>query len=280
VPFTSVGEYLHKLRALTECTERAEAGAGGGGGEGKAVVPAPVGRSVILLAAAVSDFYVPEEELSEHKIQSDGDGDGAGDGAGAGGAGGLVLRLRPVPKTLFALRTQWAPSACIVSFKLETDPGILIKKAWGAVEAYGVDAVVANVLETRYSEVTMVRRPGGGGEGEGDGDGGRGGAAGGGGGASPPRRIRIHDDGAVLIDAVVPVRSALGTSSAATTVIAAPEAASGAPGTATGPSSSSSSASTTASVGQAQPLEDALVGEIVALHAEHMRRKGAEAGLK
>jgi hypothetical protein len=82
----------------------------------------------------------------------------------------------------------------------------------------------------------------------------------------------------VLIDAIVPVRSALGISSAATTVIAAPEAASvAASWTATGPSSSSSS-TTTASVGQAQPLEDALVGEIVALHAEHMRRKGAEAG--
>jgi hypothetical protein len=78
------------------------------------------------------------------------------------------------------LRSSWAPDAFVVSFKLETDEGILVKKvrerriskrlahAWtarlrlarlqaaGAVERYGVHAVVANILETRKEVVTLV----------------------------------------------------------------------------------------------------------------------------
>ena len=97
LPFTSVDEYLHLLRAA--CVALAAAGP----------------RALLYLAAAVSDFFIPEHELSTHKIQSGG-GDGARGGGGTGGGGGgtgdgggggdggLELHLRPVPKLLAAIK--------------------------------------------------------------------------------------------------------------------------------------------------------------------------------
>jgi hypothetical protein len=37
---------------------------------------------------------------------------------------------------------EWAPDAFVVSFKLETDEDLLIPKAVGALNTYGVHAVV------------------------------------------------------------------------------------------------------------------------------------------
>lgn len=76
---------------------------------------------MLYLAAAVSDFFVPPSELMEHKIQSGQHSDG------------LHLHLKPVPKCLALLRERWAPHAFTVSFKLETDPDMLLKKATGAL---------------------------------------------------------------------------------------------------------------------------------------------------
>lgn len=136
VPFASVGDYMHLLRAA--CRAMAPAGHDG----------------VVLLAAAVSDFYVPFPELGEHKIQS---GFGAGvPGGGGGGGGALQLTLQPVPKALGALKRRWAPHAAVVSFKLETDPALLLPKAAAALDRYGMDGVVANLLPTRYQQVTLV----------------------------------------------------------------------------------------------------------------------------
>ncbi|KAF4646786.1 hypothetical protein FOL47_005662, partial [Perkinsus chesapeaki] len=66
-----------------------------------------------------------------------------------------------VPKILGRLKSSWCPESLVVSFKLETDPKILFDKASGAIKKYGVDAVVANVLESRYKELWIVRGPGG-----------------------------------------------------------------------------------------------------------------------
>ncbi len=102
------------------------------------------GSSVLFyLAAAVSDFYIPWEEMLEHKIQSS--------------QGQLQLHLHGVPKALGVLRHTWAPDAFIVSFKLETDEEILITKAKGAIENYGVHAVVANLLHNRKTRVLVLK---------------------------------------------------------------------------------------------------------------------------
>ncbi len=123
VPFESVGEYLHKLKACCETIKVRK-------------------RSMVILAAAVSDFYVPEEQMAEHKIQSS--------------QGGFDLHLEPVPKMLGRIKREFAPNSIIVSFKLETDEGLLISKSCKAIENYGVHVVVANKLDTRYNEVLLV----------------------------------------------------------------------------------------------------------------------------
>ncbi|KAL5208379.1 hypothetical protein ABZP36_032814 [Zizania latifolia] len=99
-------------------------------------------RGMFYLAAAVSDFYVPWDRMAKHKIQSAG--------------GPLDMRLSQVPKMLSLLRNQWAPLAFCISFKLETDSGILVQKADMALNKYNMNIVVANLLATYKQEVVIV----------------------------------------------------------------------------------------------------------------------------
>jgi len=97
---------------------------------------------VLYLAAAVSDFYIPKSELPEHKIQSS--------------KTGLELKLKPVPKCLGRIRSEWCPEAFIVSFKLETDIGILNLKCRSSLENYKQDVVVGNILDDRKNSVSVM----------------------------------------------------------------------------------------------------------------------------
>lgn len=72
----------------------------------------------------------------------------------------MAMELAQVPKMLTLLRNLWAPEAFCVSFKLETDNKILIKKAQAARDKYGMHAVVANELETRKQKVIVVTSEG------------------------------------------------------------------------------------------------------------------------
>ena len=145
--FSSVNEYLWSLREIANALR-------------------PLGASALLyLAAAVSDFFIPKNRLSEHKIQSSEAG-GLGTkqtGTAATGQGlpqpvgkRMVIDLDPVPKFLKRLVDGWAPHAMIVSFKLETDPSILISKAQSALERYSHHLVIGNFLSTRAWEVVFV----------------------------------------------------------------------------------------------------------------------------
>lgn len=128
IEFTTVFEYLHHLRLVCRKLK-------------------PLGnRVMVYLAAAVSDFYVPADRLPTDKIQSR-----AGDVR-------VDLVLEKTPKALGVLRHRWLPEAMLVSFKLETDDSILLDKAWGAIELYDVDVVVANLLQTRKDVVQLVAR--------------------------------------------------------------------------------------------------------------------------
>ncbi|EGZ16256.1 hypothetical protein PHYSODRAFT_506618 [Phytophthora sojae] len=124
LPFTSVDDYFFVLRMVATC-----------------VAPWRE-RALFLLAAAVSDFYIPQQDLSEHKIQSR--------------AGPLELTLQQVPKMLGVLRHSWAPQSFVVSFKLETDWDILRKKAKQAIAKYAMHLVVANELHSRFDEVLLI----------------------------------------------------------------------------------------------------------------------------
>ena len=86
---------------------------------------------MFYLAAAVSDFYISDGRLAQHKIQSD---------------ESLTLQLEQVPKCLGKLTGQWAPRSFAVSFKLETDEALVVLKAQTAILKYNVHLVVANQL--------------------------------------------------------------------------------------------------------------------------------------
>ena len=159
VPFVTVFEYLSLLRACCEALR-------------------PEGRRLLaVLAAAVSDFYIPWREMSKDKIQSStgkgggggggGEGgdnskktrrDGGGGSGGGGSGGGLVLVLRDVPKVLGQVKGAWCPGAMLVSFKLETNENVLAAKAVKAMLKYDVDAVAANNLADYRTRVTIIRR--------------------------------------------------------------------------------------------------------------------------
>ena len=57
---------------------------------------------------------------------------------------------------LAPLVKNWVPDAFVVSFKLETDQTILLKKAKKALETYQHRVVVANLLHNRKEQVILV----------------------------------------------------------------------------------------------------------------------------
>lgn len=70
----------------------------------------------------------------------------------------VQITMRMVPKMLSPLVKEWAPEAFVISFKLETDPSILISKARQALDKYRHQAVVANILDSRRTSVIVVTR--------------------------------------------------------------------------------------------------------------------------
>ncbi|KAI9842488.1 MAG: hypothetical protein M1838_003103 [Thelocarpon superellum] len=146
--FTTITEYLWDLRGI-------------------ATLMRPLGpRGLFYLAAAVSDFFVPRDRMAEHKIQSsdvpatarDDRSAAASSRPPSSGVQGkkLIVDLDPVPKFLKRLVDGWAPECMIVSFKLETDPSMLVSKAKQALERYAHHLVIGNLLSTRKWEVVFV----------------------------------------------------------------------------------------------------------------------------
>ncbi|KAI5309363.1 hypothetical protein KEM55_003403 [Ascosphaera atra] len=169
LPFVTVTDYLHELRALAQ-------------------VMRPLGTNAMFyLAAAVSDFFIPRNRMAEHKIQSSNEPapqkspspsssssssssspskipsdkiyTGYNDPQPPKHGKKLVIDLDPVPKFLSVLVKGWAPEgSMIVSFKLETDPNLLISKAEQAIARYQHHLVIGNMLSTRKWEVIFVER--------------------------------------------------------------------------------------------------------------------------
>ena len=57
------------------------------------------------------------------------------------------MNLEQVPKMLLRLTDTWAQESFVVSFKLETDPELVVQKSKVAIEKYSVHLVVANQLQ-------------------------------------------------------------------------------------------------------------------------------------
>ena len=150
LPFTSITEYLWSLREL-------------------ALLMRPLGSTALFyLAAAVSDFFLPRDKLSEHKIQSSAETEVnpenyptlSNGNSGRGQSNKLIINLDPVPKFLKDLVDGWAPEGMIVSFKLETDPSLLISKAQQALAKYSHHLVIGNLLSSRKYEVVFITAKG------------------------------------------------------------------------------------------------------------------------
>ncbi|KAF9269392.1 DFP-domain-containing protein [Marasmius fiardii PR-910] len=122
--FVTVNDYLWLLRAVSQELSKMKR------------------RALYYLAAAVSDFFLPRQKLSEHKIQS--------------GKGNLSIEMDQVPKILKPMVEEWSRDGFIVSFKLETDQTLLIPKAQAALERYGHQVVIGNDLHRRKFEVVFV----------------------------------------------------------------------------------------------------------------------------
>lgn len=152
LPFTTIAEYLFELRSMAKLMR-------------------PLGANAMFyLAAAVSDFFIPRDRMAEHKIQSsevsqsanknessDEIYTGENDSEPPRKSKKLVVDLDPVPKFLHRLVDGWAPQgSMIVSFKLETDPNLLVYKAQTALQRYSHHLVIGNLLSTRKWEVVFV----------------------------------------------------------------------------------------------------------------------------
>ena len=124
VAFTTLTDYLWYLKIICQQLK-------------------PLGPQALLyLAAAVSDFYIPRQDMAEHKLQSS--------------EGAPTVQLKMVPKMLAPLVKDWVPQAFVVSFKLETDESILLSKAHKALQTYRHRIVVANLLHSRKERVILV----------------------------------------------------------------------------------------------------------------------------
>ena len=156
LPYTTIAEYLFELRSLANLMH-------------------PLGsKALFYLAAAVSDFFIPRDRMAEHKIQSSevtgadhqqekkktDDSTiytGENEPHPSTQSKQLVVNLDPVPKFLHRLVDGWAPDgSMIVSFKLETDPNMLVHKAQTALQRYSHHLVIGNLLSTRKWEVVFV----------------------------------------------------------------------------------------------------------------------------
>lgn len=157
LPFVTIVDYLHELREIARLLR-------------------PLGPNALLyLAAAVSDFFVPPERMAEHKIQStnavaglkpqpqsqsqaedEETFDNFDSSPSVPRHKSLIIDLDPVPKFLKNLVDGWAPEGMIVSFKLETDPSILVHKARYSLDRYQHHLVIGNLLSTRKWEVVFV----------------------------------------------------------------------------------------------------------------------------
>ena len=127
-PFGNLVEYLYLLKVI---------------GEGLAGVGP---RTLFYLGAAVSDYYIPWEDMAEHKIQS------------RGGEDTLSIQFAKTPKLLGHI-ALWCPGTIMVSFKLETDAAILEGKARQSLALYNGALCVANLLQTYKKECWIYEAP-------------------------------------------------------------------------------------------------------------------------
>lgn len=182
LPFTTVTDYLFELRSISQLMQPL-------GGRGLLYLAAAVSDFFVPPARMVEHKIQSTDAVAAAKAKEAGKlglvGQGAADPSTSGNDdnnGGeqvsegeeeevfdnfdssprvprskrLIVDLDPVPKFLKNLVDGWAPHSMIVSFKLETDPEILVHKAEYSLERYQHHLVIGNLLSTRKWEVVFV----------------------------------------------------------------------------------------------------------------------------
>ncbi|SBS80283.1 phosphopantothenoylcysteine synthetase, putative [Plasmodium ovale] len=96
---------------------------------------------LVILCAAASDFYIPYEELSEHKIDSEANSS-------------PIFQMKLTPK-FYKLARKYFPLLNYCIFKLEDNEETLLKKASHRIQF--ADLLIANVLSTRYEYVYIFK---------------------------------------------------------------------------------------------------------------------------
>uniref|UniRef100_A0A0R3WWZ6 DFP domain-containing protein n=1 Tax=Hydatigena taeniaeformis TaxID=6205 RepID=A0A0R3WWZ6_HYDTA len=151
--FTTVEDYLVKLRWICFLFNQGDLCRQG---------------TLLFLAAAVSDFFIPHDHLPQHKLHAGLTSNRtSSDNIQYGTDGSLTIHLSPVPKVLGLISTKWVTSAMVVSFKLETDTSLVLDRAKAAFKRYQTHAVVANLLQTRKQEAWLIHELDGGNSGTG-----------------------------------------------------------------------------------------------------------------
>lgn len=122
VSFTSVQQYLMLLRLTTKAVNAAN------------------NRGIVILAATVTDFYVP---MHEHDLAKKDKGE-------------FSVNFVRVPKLIKRVRKQWCPKAFLVTLKHEFKDGAMIEAAHGDIEKYGVDVIAGTYRHEFAHEILLI----------------------------------------------------------------------------------------------------------------------------
>lgn len=139
IPFVTVTEYLFLMSETARLVEPLHH------------------RALFYLAATVSDFYIPDDQLPEHKGSSS---------RSRQADAWQRLEWHQVPEFLGYFKTKGAPDAFFVSLTngpLETDVALVRRKAQQSMEKDGMHlvVVVANeLLDTRSNQVLLIQSDG------------------------------------------------------------------------------------------------------------------------
>lgn len=141
VPFHTVADYQLGMKTILQAVREANES---------------LGRrnvtTLVYLVAAVSDFYIPFDELPNEKIDS------------RPNDPNMTLFLSKVPKALARglVGRVWGADAFVTTFKLETDESRIDHKVMQHINGFSnIRVVVSNVLEEIRTQVTVrdTRRP-------------------------------------------------------------------------------------------------------------------------
>lgn len=110
----------------------------------------------LIHAAAVSDYVLDHVEttgIDSSQIHS------PGTGKLSGHMESLRIFLKPAPRLLAKIRSEWRFKGFLVSFKLETDPEALLIQAQRSLLENGSDMVVANTWDSHEQFAHLVFAP-------------------------------------------------------------------------------------------------------------------------